>query len=449
MNLERKFSKELAGDLRKETADKIREARKKPSNFEDLKKETKKTKVLPQEYESQVLIKESFESIKKNIIGRIFKTEKFREQSLFLSEMLQNKKDSYIEHAYEEYNQKFNEILKNCPLTAEEREKYLSTESMEKMSLEDYLSLVKRLSGEAFYHVTRYGVRENTFMSTGGGHTQGEGSFVDGLTPLLKDGNINSTTSTIIKDLSKVKSVVDKETIENFKKDGKSVDEVVDKIMASYGTEYFLDRESTHFSYGKELHNMYGGEKGYKFYFYYPVEYILQNDFYQSTREGQIQIGNGYYHNKRGIDQQYNDFEIFNFGKGVPINAGVLCIDADIRVDPKTGSQYLIQNGKPEVDENGKFKKPENTISSQEYWENYFKIHPEIKPSKVIYGNFYTSNYDENADLKNFAESKEISNQDKSKKEEFLDYSKSSRKILRKIFTEIVEEKYKEIDSDL
>ena len=113
-----------------------------------------------------------------------------------------------------------------------------------------------------------------------------------------------------------------------------------------------------------------------------------------------------------------------------------------IGVNPETGSQYLIKNGKPEVDENGEFKKPEKTISSQEYWENYFKIHPEIKPSKIMYGSFRTSNYKENMDLKKFAEGKEIRNQDECKKEEFLEYSKSSHKILRDIFSDVVQEVY-------
>jgi len=189
MNLERKFEKELAGDLRKETADKLREARKSPESFRDLEKES----VLPSKYERPE-IKERFEELKKSIFGRIFKTENFRKKEAFLNEILQSEKQSYVAEAKKEYENKFNEILKNCPLTPEEREKYLSTEAMEKMNLDDYLILTKRLSGEAFYHVTRYGVRENTFMSTGGGHTMGEGEFVNNLTPLLKDGYIKDCT---------------------------------------------------------------------------------------------------------------------------------------------------------------------------------------------------------------------------------------------------------------
>ncbi len=185
-----------------------------------------------------------------------------------------------------------------------------------------------------------------------------------------------------------------------------------------------------------------GGEDNYKFYFYYPVEYILQNDFYHATREGQLEIGRGYYHNQGGIKQQYNDFEIFNFGKGVPVNAGILCISDNIKVDPETGSQYLIKDGKPLVDENGEFKKPEKTISSKEYWENYFKLHPELKPNKIIYGGFYSSSYDENSDLINWAENKKIYRQDDKKRQEFINYRDNTREALRKVFLDVVKEEF-------
>ncbi len=52
-------------------------------------------------------------------------------------------------------------------------------------------------------------------------------------------------------------------------------------------------------------------ENNYRFYFYYPVEYILQNACYHSTRETQITLRQGYYYNQGGIDQEYIDFEIF------------------------------------------------------------------------------------------------------------------------------------------
>ena len=438
MNLERKFGKELAGNLRKETADKLREARKKPSTFSDFRK----SNISTEEYRYHNT-KEGLENIKNNIWGRIFKTEKFRKEETLINELLRIEKEYNINDIKKDYEKKFTEILKKSPLTEEEKGKYLSTEAMEKMNLEDFLALSKRLSGEAFYHVTRFGVRENTFMSTGGGHTMGEGKFVDSFTQLLKDGYIKDCTTTLISDKERADSLINQEFIEEQIEAGRTAEEIVDKALSHYGTPYFLDRESSHVSYGKDLHRMYGGENDYKFYFYYPVEYILQNDFYQSTRESQITIGQGYYYNSGGIKQQYNDFEIFNFGKGIPINAGVLCITENIPVDPKTGSQYMLENGKPILGENGEFKKAQETITSKEYWENYFSLHPEIKPSKVIYGDFYTSSNEENEELKNWAKSKAIYNQDENKKQEFLNYRDKARESLREVLITVIKEKYK------
>lgn len=441
MKLERKFEKELATDLRKETAKKLREVRKEPVNFSEFKKQKKE---LPIGYKNLERINNTFESLKRNVLGRILKTEKYKKDEFFINEVLSEIKERDIEEVKKEYNKKFNEILKNSRLSEEEKEKYLSTEAMEEMSLDDYLVLLKRLSGEAFYHVTRFGIRENTFVSTGGGHYAEEGNLVNSFEPLLEDGYIKSATSTIIekKEESWFVQVVKKD-IKRLKNEGKSQEEIIEVITQSYGTDSFLDRDSSHFSYGKDLHHMYGGENNYKFYFYYPVEYILQNDFFHKNREGQINIGKGYSLNRSGINQQYNDAEIFNFGKGVPINAGILCITGDAKVDPETGSQYLIKDGKPVLDKNGEFKKPEKTISSKEYWEKYFELHPELKPNKIIYGEFHTSSYDENEDLKNWAKSKEVWEQDKNKMDKFKEYVKNTREILKKIFSDVVQEEFK------
>ena len=421
MKLERQFAKELAPDLRKETAEKLKAARRQPTDYDNLKKEF--SGKIPSEYEQFYGFQENAERMKKDIFGKIFKTEKYKERLAYFKETLAIKKEYEIKNAKRDYDTKLKEIMRDCPLSEEERDKYLTTEVIEKMPLDEYLVLLERLSGEAFYHVTRYGVRENTFMSTGGGHTVGEGDFVDNFTPLLKDGYINSATSTILK--SKELSI-NEEVVSNLFKSGKTVDEIVDKVMTEYGSDYFLDSESAHFSYGKDFHHMYGAENNYKFYLYYPVEYILHNDFYQKSREA-IKIGEGYINNRYGISQQYNDFEIFNFGKGVSTKAGLLCVSADVAVDPETGSQYLLNNGQPQLDENGEFKKPPKTISSREYWEKYLKEHPELGLNKVIYGNFGTWTDKEDENLQNLADKKNIYKQDEAKTQEFKDYEKMTR----------------------
>lgn len=421
MNLARQFSKELAPNLRKETADQLKEARNRPENYDEWKKN-----------KTEGLSPLELEEIKKNIWGRLLKTEEYKEQLRYVNNCLKNSKKEEIEKIRNDYDKEFEKIMSECPLSEEEREKYLSTEALSKMDLEDYLVLLKRLSGGAFYHVTRYGIRENTFTSSGGGHTFKKDEFVDSFTNLLKDGKINSLSSTIIKNQN-IFFVDDSEIIDLAKK-GNSVDDIVEDIMITYngiGGRY-LDRESSHFSYGKDLHTRYGCEDDYKFYFYYPVEYVLQNDFYQYNRES-INLGDTYYRNEFGIDNQYNDAHIFNFGEGVPVDAGILCISGDVNVDPDTGSQYIIKDGKKEVDESGNFKKPEKTISSKEYWEKFFSKNPEIKPNKIIYYNFFTISKKEDKNLKELENRKVPQYQNEEKLKEFSDYSKETRDKIREI----------------
>lgn len=438
MSLERDFSKNLAADLRKETADKIRSARGQADTFKELKR----MKEIPKDYNNfSSDFNEKITAAKKNIFGNIFKTEEYQELVAEIEQSLKIKKESDINRIKKDYQQKFEEILGNCPLSEAEREKYLSTEALEKMSLDDYLFLLKRLSGEAFYHVTRYGVRENTFSSTGGGHTVGEGSFLDSFTSLLKDRKINSFFSTVVKNPEMINYYVDSKEVSELKASGKTAEEMVDYIMTSLQTSYFLDRESAHFSYGKPLHNMYGAENDYKFYFYYPVEYILQNDFVYKSRES-INIGHGYLSNRTGIDQQYNDFEIFNFGEGVSVNAGILCITGDIQVDPETGSQYIIKDGKPEADSDGNFLKPAKTINSQKYWESYFAKNPEIKPNKILYHNFGTSSYSPNDNLKELDKKNSFRNISEEELTSLMEYEKLAQDKLREMFQKAVQEKF-------
>lgn len=427
MKLDREFSKKLAPDLRKDTADRLREARNKPEEFKDIEKDDRSLESRPELLE-----------IKKDIWGKIFKTEAYKEKIKNLNELLKWEKIDDISKIQREYQEEFNKIMSECPLSLEERDKYLKTESLAEMDLDSYLILLKRLSGEAFYHVTRYGLRENSFMSTGGGHTIGKDKFVNSLVPLLGDKKIDSMTTTILKDQ---KINLNKDVILNFAKEGLSVEDIASKVMNQYDTSSFLDRESAHFSYGKDLHDMYGAENDYKFYFYYPIEYILHNDFYQKTRESQITLGRSNYQNRGGIDQQYNDFEIFNFGQGVPTEAGILCISGDVRVDPENGSQYVIKDNKVELDEDGNFKKPSKTISSKEYWEKFFIDNPEIKPSKIIYNDFGTYSSKDNEALENWAKNKNINylrSQDKDK--EFFDYVKKTRQEIRKLAQKQIED---------
>ena len=138
-NLRRAFSKQLAPELRQETAQQLREARKKPITFEKAKK-------FSGEFRDPKIEKNASE-MKRNIFSRWFNTWDYRELKGDLEERLKLEREWDIENAKINFEKKFEEVLRNSPLTEEEQGKYLSEETMASMPLDDYLVLLKRLSG--------------------------------------------------------------------------------------------------------------------------------------------------------------------------------------------------------------------------------------------------------------------------------------------------------------
>jgi len=78
----------------------------------------------------------------------------------------------------------------------------------------------------------------------------------------------------------------------------------------------------------------------------------------------------------------------------LPLDAGIVFLPKNIRVNPNTGSKYK-ENAKGEI--TSEVFQEEEGISAQEYWESQFEITWE-KPSKVI---FYEES-DPNEALKSF-----------------------------------------------
>lgn len=435
MSLEQKFSKDLAPDLRDETAKKIKAVRARSLEEEIIKRKQRES--APGE------LWQELKRIKQELLSKLITTDQARETEAFIAESFQARKAYDIEQIQREYQEKFKEIMAKCPLSEAEREEYLSTENLEQMPLADYLTLLSRLSGEAFYHSVKYGAREGHSVTNRFNHLEKEGQFIDNLRPILTDGKIRSLLSTIITDEEEVKRIINPSLVKILKESGSSLTEATDTLLGSYyNTNHPIDRESVHMSYGQDLHNFYGGEKNYPIYFYYPIEYILQNDFFQANRARGIKIGAGHFKNQRDLNMPHNDFAIFNFGEGVPINAGLLCIDGEVRVDPKTGSQYMLEAGQPKIGLDGEYVKATETIRAKEYWEQYFELHPELKPSKVIYEAFSTYAKQESESLKEWAKTKEIFQQDIEKRKEFAEHTEKDREALREIIRRAIKPEF-------
>jgi hypothetical protein len=330
-DLKRKFSKELAPELRDRTAQRIREIRRLKTSSKELKESE-----LFEDYRAQ----EIYEKLHESIFDRVFDRQYLKDLEARLAEVAGEKKEDLIKKTQEQFEAELAKVLEESPLTPEEQEKYLSEEAMSAMNLEDYLILLQRLSGNFVTHVTRQGVREQSFMY----HSQGLGEFTNSFVDVLRSGKLQSMLSS---SESGPVSFTDKWLLQmiGYYQDekGMSEEDVVEQIWDNMLKSEFTDRganmpadkSSVHFAANDILSGLYGAERNYDIYFYYPSEFIAYNyNHYRRNGPG--------FDSTLGEDQQYNDIGVWNEGRGMPIDAGLVCIPEDVPVNPETGSQYEL-----------------------------------------------------------------------------------------------------------
>lgn len=321
----RKFSKEHAQSFRDETAHKIREARNRYRDNDLTHEEIINSN-------NQELIS-SYNKLKENLFGRIFKSNKYSAEKAMLDIAISNftneKTTSCINEIKRNFNQKIIELMQNTSLTKEEQEEYLSLENISKMSLEDYLSLMNRLSGFYFSHITRFGLKEEV-----GIHGGGMNSVIDSFTAILKSRKLGGLVDNILSEETYAKWFF-KSFIEEKNLNDSSKEDVINLFLKNfYDKEFFNgcpspDASSTHFSYSM-VSSGYGGESGYNIYFYFPVEVIGKN--FQHDLDPSISVS----------DKSQNDQVVWNAENGIPIDAGIVCIPENVPVDRQSGSKYVM-----------------------------------------------------------------------------------------------------------
>lgn len=384
--LKHKFSEKLAKLVRDETANAIRTHRKLLTlSWNEIPRNV--LACLPSEdyssyeqsFEQGEYFPDYYLNIKKNKIGQLLKTKNYQLNLALLEKHLKIYVDDNIQNEWSIYEKRLKEELKKHPLTHNERKEYLNPETLQGLTVDDYLILTHRLTGDFASHVTRYGVRENMFShATGGAHTVGEGTFVDSFTPLLKSGSIKSKIDLLKGDKYFV-NVHAKNLIEYYKNDESVIfddDRLLDLFLEHFtkSDSGAMDFQSAHFALNY-VNKDYGTENGYSIYAYYPLEVLTDN------------FEHGLFRDVTNIP--YNDFYVYANG-GVPLDLGILVIPGNVDVDPKTGSQYqLDKSGKPKIEQTVdglvQYVRAQETIKSEEFWENYFSQHPEQKPARVVY----------------------------------------------------------------
>jgi len=336
MGLRREFSKSFAQEERDEQAGKLRDTRKK---YRRERNEWSAEEAESSSFEVQ----QKFERLKSGFAERLFKTQTYHEKQRIWADFMQQEEQKEIKCRQGDFDKRLKEILSEIPLSPDEQEKYLNEEAAKNMSLEDYLLLMERLSGKYLSHVTRYGIREQTFKpGTGGGHWAYENEFLDNFTKILESKGLQGFTSNIIDrtDYAR-KAVMDSVTEVLQRKPEASREEIIDyvtsQLINANAVSLEGDQASVHFARGDIASSRYGSEYGYDIYFYYPAEVIAKNYPHVGSLEHNV-----YRDNSDG----YNDFMVWNKGKGIPLDAGLCCIPKDVHVDRETGSQYKLDEEK-------------------------------------------------------------------------------------------------------
>lgn len=324
-----------------------------------------------------------------------------RDKSFFKSDM-----DKKIKTATNE-----TEFLKKfeTPLSREQKEKLLDFDTLARLSTEDYLKLWRHLNPQYISHVTRQGYRSHGEMST---HLTESDKLVTNFTDMLKSGKgirsyngirAKSSKTNILEDDDTFRMFMEKSFFKNgipkslLETEDLSPSNIIEKAnVMRHPTpdSYWRDRTSVHVSKNSVSDNNYGAESGNEVFYVFPADVIASQVAVSRGLSSVGERGNGVKNEinvrtssgeKRIPDitkSAHNDISIYIDDK-LPVDAGIVFLPKNTIVDPHTGSRYLSYGTEEQTGLLASRRM--GGIPAKEYWENYFREHPQEKPAHIIY----------------------------------------------------------------
>jgi hypothetical protein len=235
----------------------------------------------------------------------------------------------------------------NSEYMKEDITKYFSEENLASLSPEDYALLLKRFPREMVAHVTRQGIRDHIGMIY---HSAGEGAYVDGFMKMVEDGRLRSPLGVYLVEGEKEQAIAKFLHLESFKSKEEALNHLATLTDARQGEAgSYADRMAVHFATEEVADTYYGSEKGNEIFVAYPSAYIVSQYYFS----GQLNESGGGYWNDQWVWA--------NEERGMDLNAGLVFIPEEAKVDKKTGSRY-------ELDES------RNPVKNSEYQTAFRKV---------------------------------------------------------------------------
>ncbi|MFT7184226.1 MAG: hypothetical protein ACI9QC_000563 [Oceanicoccus sp.] len=277
-----------------------------------------------------------------------------------------------------------NKLLENFErpqLTKAEIQENFTSEHLSSLNLEEYLALLLRVPARFLVHISRHGFKDRSSH-----HSLSGNDFSHGFEAMLRAGEIQSVNDQISKGAWTADSVAEKmESISPRDKTKQAQAHRVDQLLNipenPYIVSEFADGTAVHAAIDYAADWYYGGETGNQVFMIYPAAMIASE--YNLTSQNH-KVPDKFNVKKERLDDDKNDIWMIrkdNRRGTLPLEAGILFLPANAKVDPETGSCYQSdESGIRTEDRPLAFE----TISSQEYWEAYF-TKTGYRPSKVIF----------------------------------------------------------------
>ena len=260
------------------------------------------------------------------------------EEKQTISEKLETEKNSpalqeaeaLLDNFYKEQKEKW----ADSEYTKEDITKYFSEENLASLSLEDYALLLKRFPREMVAHVTRQGIRDHVGHFY---HTAGSDIYSNSFMKMVEDGRLRSPLSVYLVESEKGKAIAKFLRLDGFKNKEealKHLDTLTDAKEISGG---YADRMAIHFATEEVADSYYGSEKGNEIFVAFPSAHIASQYYFS----GQLNESGGGYWNDQWVWA--------NEERGMDLNAGLVFIPEEAKVDRKTGSRYELDQDRNPV----------------------------------------------------------------------------------------------------
>jgi hypothetical protein len=297
---------------------------------------------------------------------------------------------SYLppEKSLEQFYSQVEEEYQELPFSEAEIRELFTTEHLSRLSLDEYVKLLRHVPPRFITHVTRQGIRDNISH-----HYGGYGEFHRGFEGILESGFIRSILE------QKLLDGVTKETVQTILKEElhipeeyptrlqayERIDDFLNRSPVVHHSSEFADKKAVHTALDMVGNTYYGGETGNEIFFIYPAAYIAAN-YRMGTQL--MNIPERFTPDSTYRTSQFNDFWLMSKEKksgDLPIDASIVFLPARAEVDPETGSRYAVgPDGKPEknVEEVKKIIAMFSSAEMRELWpklENDFQSILEIR----------------------------------------------------------------------